>query len=399
MVGLRFYLYILVTAIALSCLAYGQSESYREYSFLFGSPEELEPVAAAGTSLNKMFQDIYFRGFGPRLPERVQPFVEVGWSVYWTYFFSLWPHEFGHWARARQVGGDFLIHSVGFPFPEAEMSLPADLGPEEGILPSIGGHEINSLMLQQAQFDFYNRDYAYADELIHAFIQEVYFPFYAFVIAPSDPFDSLTWVDTRGDPVESTLSVFENLTGRAPVDTAGWVDPLLSAYYRETIYLSLLWAMLDPFLYQSLEAFGADLNEDHGLMRPQMLGNEKLSWYYGTQFNQSPLGYELYFTNYLRMWQKFAAIYFKFGKPFENNGIGIRVPDLIETRNITVGVACDLWDQAIYDIGTAVSVDIRYQSKMGLGLILKGSWKDDGYLIGRRLEESTTFFAGFSYRY
>lgn len=164
-----------------------QTEPYREYRFVFGLPDEIEVFATAGVSLNKVFTDIYYKGLGPLLPKTVAPFTETIWSVFWTYFFSMWPHDFGHWSRAKQVGGEFIIHKFGIPFPKAEMKLPPNITHEEETLTLIGGFEVNNLMKNQTHIDFYNNNFAHADELVHAFIQEVYYPFYAFVIIPADP--------------------------------------------------------------------------------------------------------------------------------------------------------------------------------------------------------------------
>ncbi|UCH63636.1 MAG: hypothetical protein JSU77_04105 [Fidelibacterota bacterium] len=395
----RLFSRLLVITITYGSLAYGQSVPYREYQILLGQPQELEMIAKAGNTLNKAIQDLYLKGIGPRLPEKVQPFVETFWSVYGTFLCSLWPHEFGHWARAQQVGGNFIIQSFGLPFPRAKMDVPASLSPQEEALPSIGGHEINYLMMRQTHLDFYSKDFSYALDIVHAFIQQVYYPVYAFMIAPADPEEPSTWTDTRGDPVESALIVYQNYTNRDAIRGDGSVDPELVSYYREAVYLSVLWTLLDPMLYQSTKAFGADMEQDYGLMTPWMLGDENESWTWGTQFNPSPLGYELYFNNYLRLRQKLYAFYIKTGRPYKNIGIGIQAPSLIETGNLTLGAACDLWNQDIHGKGAAVSLDIKYQFYEGFGLLLRGSWKDDGYLVGRRLEQSVALFAGVSYRY
>jgi hypothetical protein len=392
---IRIWTCLLLSGVVL----YAQPGPQREYHLLLGQPEELELIASTGVALNKAFQDLYFKVLGPRLPGKIEPVIENIWSIYGTFLCSLWPHEFGHWARARQVGGNFIIHSFGLPFPRAEMDVPEALAPEEEALPSIGGHEINYLMMRQAHLDFYAKDYGYALDIVHAFIQEVYYPVYAFVVAPADPEEPSTWTDTRGDPVESALIVYKSFTGRPAIREDGTVDPDLVRYYREAVYLSVLWTLLDPMLYKSTRAFGTDLNEDYGLMKPWMLGDDKKAWVWGTQFHPSPLGYELYLTNYLRLKGKLYAVYLKGGRPYQNLGIGFRIPGLIEQGNFALGAACDLWDQDMYGSGAALALDVQYQVSNSFGLLLKGGWKDKGYLVGRRVEESMTFFAGISYRY
>ena len=163
--------------------------------------------------------------------------------------------------------------------------------------------------------------------------------------------------------------------------------------------MSLLWTLLDPMLYQSAKGFGADMKKNYGLMTPWMLGNERNAWIYSTQFHASPLGYEMYFTNYMRLNRKLYTMYIKYGRPYKNTGIGIYIPGLFETENFTLGAAVDLWNQDIYGKGAAISLDVEYQLHKNFGLLLKGSWKNRGYVIGKRVEKSPMLLAGFNYRF
>jgi hypothetical protein len=377
----------------------GESEPYREYRFLFGEPYAIEEMATAGLSLNRVFADIYLKGLGPVLPEKMRGVGEVAWSIFWTFTFTMWPHDFGHRYRAREMGGEFIIHGYAFPFPDAEMRLPPGLPSEGGSLSSIGGFEVNLLMKRQVHMDFYRKGYAHADELIHAFIQETHYPAYALLLTPANPKEASTWTDTRGDPVESTLSVYEGYYGRSAIRGDGSVDPDLVRLYRESVYLSVLWTLLDPMLYRSVKAFGLEMDEDYGRLYSKMYGNERFGWIYGTEFHATPLGYELYLNNYLRLGGKLYSIYLKGGRPYKNYGIGVQAPELIRTGPLTLGAACDLWDQDIYGSGVSVTLDAEYRFSNHWGLLLKGAWKNRGYLVGRRIEESTLLLAGFGYRF
>ena len=82
-----------------------------------------------------------------------------------------------------------------------------------------------------------------------------------------------------------------------------------------------------------------------------------------------------------------------------NLGVGVNIPSLIETGKFTLGASCDYWDQDIYGSGGAVSINMQYRFYKGFGLLLNGSWKAKGYLIGRRTEETPTLLAGFNYRF
>jgi len=124
---------------ATSAQGYGRSGPEREYRFMFGTMTEVDLFASAGISLNRISQDVFYRGFGPRLPEKLQPFAEITWSIFWNFIFTMWPHDGGHWARANQIGGDFHIRRFGFPFPDAVMIQPPSHVVGEGTLSSIGG--------------------------------------------------------------------------------------------------------------------------------------------------------------------------------------------------------------------------------------------------------------------
>jgi hypothetical protein len=372
----------------------------REYRLMFGSLTELEPIATAGLTFNRMVHDLYYDRIGPVLSEKIRPVSEIAWSIFWTFTFTMWPHDGGHWARAEQIGGNFIIHGYSFPFPEAEMKLPSTLKPGEGTLSSIGGFEINYLMSRQVRNAFYGNGYVHADDLIHFLIQHTHFPFYAFLLTPADPTVPETWTDTYGDPVECVLSVYENYTGRPAIRNDGSVDPDLVRQYREASYLSLLWTLLDPMLYRSAGAFGADMYENRGLTPSKMLiGNGQNGWIYGTQFHPSPLGYELYFTNYMHLKGNFYTVYLKWGRPYRNIGIGISAPGLLETGKTSVGLSCDLWDQDIYGRGAALSVNTEFRAGERFSLFLDGTWKDRGYLIGKRIRQSVTIQCGFGYRF
>ncbi len=394
----------LMTALVFLPVTIGAQESgpddpYREYRLLLGNLTEIEIAATTGHTLNKVFSDLYFRGFGPTLPEKIRPVTDILWQVFWTFTFTMWPHDMGHWVRADEIGGHFLVHGYAFPFPHADMNLPSVLAPGEGTLTSTGGFEVNHLMAYRTHRDYYQRGYAFADELVHSFIQQTHIPSYAFLFTPARATEPGTWTETVGDPVESVLSIYQDRTGRPAIQPDGSVDPELVSLYRETIWIGLFWTLLDPTLHRSLKAFGADLYREHGLMRSQMWGNDRFAWMPGTRFHISPLGYELYLLGYLRLRDRFGVVYLKGGRPFRNLGFGIDLPDLLETGRFSLGLAADLWDQDLYGPGAAATMTAGFRLNPKLRLEVKGNWKDRGYLIGRRIEQSVTLLAGFSYRF
>ncbi len=390
---------LLFLPVSLSAQGQDPEEPYREYRLLAGELTEIEIAAATGHTLNKVFSDIYFRGFGADLPEKIRPITDVVWQIFWTFTFTMWPHDMGHWVRADQVGGHFLVHGYAFPFPHAEMHLPDVTAPGESTLTSTGGFEVNHLMAYRTHRDLYQRGWAFADELVHSFIQQTHIPFYAFLLTPARATKPETWTDTVGDPVEAVLSIYGDYTGRPAIRPDGSVDPELVDLYRETIWVGLLWTLADPTLHRSLKAFDADMRENHGLMRSRMWGDERFAWLPGTRFHIGPLGYELYLLGYLRRHDRFGVVYLRGGRPYHNLGLGVDLPDLIRTGRFSFGLAADLWDQDLYGPGAALTVETGFRLTPKLALEAKGTWKDRGWLLGRQIDQSLTLLGGFSWRF
>jgi hypothetical protein len=372
----------------------------RQYDLVCSYPLESDFFSTAGVTLNKAFQDIYFRGIAGYVPDKIKPITETIWALNWSFIFTMWPHDGGHWLRASEVGGEFVIERFGYPFPVAKMHLPENLDDRYETLASIGGHEINFLMRQQIHTDYYLNQYAFADELIFGLVQDLMYPLYTFVIAYAKPSNPEVWTDTRGDPVEYTLSVYKKFTDRPAIMENGEVDPDLISQYREGTVLGLLWPMLSPMFLRGLQSFKADFKDNFGLIKgPWMIGNDRLSWSWGTHFNPSPLGYELYLMNYFRIRKTLVLVSLKYGRPYKNNGIGINVPEAISFKNFHVGLSADAWDQDIYGMGGSVLVRAGYLPQKGFGIHLGAGYKTDGYMIGRKVDASSIVRAGCSYSF
>jgi hypothetical protein len=371
----------------------------REYTLMVGPPDELEPLALAGVGLNKALTDAWYQGIGPHVPGKLGDILGVTWQVFWTFNASVWPHELGHRGRARQTGGAFVIDGYAFPFPKAHMELAEDYDPPElATLSSVAGFEVNALMRRQTIQDLYARDYGYSDELIHAFIQDIYFPLYAFVIAPARATAPETWTDTRGDPVEETLSVYRTWTGREPVGEDGAVDEVLVGMYREAVFVNLATVALDPVVWQEARAFGADMDEDYGLTQPWWIGGERLGWMPSPQMTPTPLGYEVTLHNYLRAGRPWV-VSLTAGRPYRDLGLSLAAPALVDTERLTLGAEAHGWSQEVWGSGGAIYGRLDLRLVGGLGLALKGGAKTGGYQVGRRIEAGPLIMGGLSWRH
>ena len=371
----------------------------RDYTFVIAPSYEMDLVSVNSWSLNRLVQDTYTKGIAPLIKnESARFWLGEGWGVFWTYMHIIWPHEFGHWIRGKQGAGDFIFHNAALPFPYTTVQLPEDATLEDEIIISIGGFELNSLMANQTANEFYEKRYSYADSMINGLVHKVFFPLYGLAIFPADPEKSDTWENTRGDPVHFVLPTYKRYTGRPALKDDGTVDETLVSFYREATYLSLIWNLLDPFLYQSASAISEDDKLTPFSAGPRIFGDYSLGWIYGTLFNPSPLGYELYLNNYVYLKDRLYILSLKHGRPFKNNSIGLRIPNLYSGNKFSINTELELWDQDIYGVGVAVGSTVKYDYSNYLGVFAKAEWKDRGYQLAKRIQRSATAFIGIIYQ-
>ncbi len=393
----------MITALLLLATALGapddddtsRFEPTRQYNFVYAPGYDLRTVSMASPTLNRLTQDAYLYGIAPHLPRKVGNVIGFGWSAFFTYTTMLWPHEFGHWSRAQQVDSSFIFHNAMPLLPHTTVEMPANASLADNALLSVGGFEVNGLVASQVQLDFYRNGGAFADELAHGLLNEAFFPIYAGVF-PAKATDPDTWRNTRGDPVHSVLPVYEWNTGRQPVRN-GEVDPALVRQYRETLYLSLAWTALDPGLVQQGQAFFSDTFEAKEAWMP--IRTEHFGWTWGTQFNPSPLGYELYLNQYFVVEDRIFQLDLKIGRPFKNRGVILRAPDLFESDRLRLGAELEFWDQDIYGAGVAATAEVELHLHGGLGLLGWGGYKDEGYVRGRAIERTPFAALGMTYQF
>lgn len=358
----------------------------REYPFTIGEPLDSRTIVGTGIALNKLSYDVFNTGIAPKLPDSVVPWIEPAWSFFWTFNFTMWPHDYGHWVRANQVGGDFIIESYRFPFPIATMVIPPGATSLDKTMMSIGGFEINTLMRRYTENRYYETGYRDAEDLVHGFIQTIMFSMYTNLIAPADPTKADTWNNTYGDPVDVVKQVFEHYTGR-PAVNAGVVDPELITLYREYYWANLLTVLLDPMTYKMAHAFGEDMRQQPRVHDPWLYQSDNFSWAYTSTFNPGALGYEIRLTQHLKINNHYMRAYIQTGRPFKNRSVGFAMPRFYQLGNIIIGSEIDLWDQDIYGRGNMFTLNSRYRISRSMEMVLDLHWKDDGYIVGHRLEK------------
>jgi hypothetical protein len=374
----------------------------REYRIAVGLPTDMALIASTAVNSVQALSDLYFEGVGLPLPPAIRPVVGIVWQTWWMYLLTIYPHEFGHWSRAREIGGDFIIQGFALPWPKATMVLPAGVDPLSEGLTSVAGFEINALMHRQVMDGFYAHGFAHSDELVFALIQEIYYPGYAFLIAPAvgsvDPADPRTWQHTTGDPMEAALLAFTAWTAKPPVRPDGTVDPDLESFYRECTLMSVVAMFLDPMLYQGVLAFAADMAVNHGLVRPWMMGGDSFAWMYSTLFNPTPMGYELSLANHFRLADRPFSLTLRYGRPILDVGLDISAPVLIRSGGLCIGIALDYFYQDPYGHGLGTTVSAVWDLGDSWSLGVEAGGKTRGYLLGRPIAESARILLEARYR-
>jgi len=387
-------------------LAETETRVARDYPSVFGGLTDLTSVSSLGVNLYAVLSDLSTYGITPNLPKGFAPVFDMAWQTWWSFMLTIWPHEFGHWMRAREIGGEFVFVEFGIPWPDARVELPADADLFLETLTSTGGFEINSLMRLQILEDLYANGAMGSSLLVHSFIQGIYYPAYAWLVAPMvnggwiDPENADTWINTMGDPVESAFLVYRNHTGNGIPAAGGTVDETLVSYYRECLLMSLLWTVIDPGLYQGLglikaapdspasAAQGLSRSAEQTVVRPFMFGGKDFSWIYGTLFTATPLGYELSLLNHFRVRGTYALLTLRYGRPFVNFGAGVSIPYIVATSAVRIGARADWWYQEPFGHGAAFRIVSDFGFGFPVRLRLAAGWKSEGFLLGMPVDQA-----------
>jgi len=368
----------------------------RKYQIGIYNQYDLRNSSENAIAMHRVLNDGFRKSIKPLMNDKLGNISYGAFSFASTFMALVWSHEFGHTLRAKQVGGHFDIHNASIPVPYTTMHLPEDISLVNETLAVTGGFEVNYLSVRSLQREFITQNGSYNEDLSLGFVHRLMYPLYTSLIVPINPEDPEVWKDTPGDPANCALLTYKNYSGdNVFVDPDSTVNPGLVKYYQQAAILGSFFNLLDPQFYR--EAGGAFGSSSKTRKPIFLLGNYNTGWTYGTLFNISPLGYELYMNNYIHINKNMFSAYLKYGNPFKNTGMGVAWYDIIKESNIRLSSFIDIWDQDIYGSGVSGELNVDYKFSDKLGIHLNLGYKTKGYVLGKQTSKGANLGFGLIY--
>ena len=174
----------------------------------------------------------------------------------------------------------------------------------------------------------------------------------------------------------------------------GSVNPELVQLYNEAAIFASFFQLLDPQFYRDV---GAAFGKTSKTRRPIFLISDfNNGWTYGTLFNASPLGYELYMQNYFHINNRQFGLYLKYGRPFQNIGLGVSMNNVLTFKAFQADVLAEIWQQDIFGSGASLELSGKWKLNKHLGLNFNLGYKTEGYVLGKQLNSGANLGAGIS---
>ena len=389
------FLFSLGLLLAPRSAAAQDSTLNRQYTFSAFNQYDLRNSSLNAISAHRLLHDGFRKGIKPHIGEKLGNVSYGVYSFAITYLTMLWSHEFGHSLRAAQVGGKFNIHNVGLPFPYTTMTLPQDISLTDEALSVTGGFEVNYLNIANLQAEFMGHNGLPNEDLALAFANRLMYPLYASVVVPIDPNNPEVWINTAGDPVHYTLPVFEKYSNGEVFLPDGSVNPDLADFYNQAALLASFFNLLDPQFYREV---GATFGNSQKFRQPIFLiGDHTTGWTYGTHFNTSPLGYELYMNNYLHLNGQQFGLTLRYGRPFNNSGLGLAWNNIVATQKVHLGGRVDLWAQDLFGEGIATELKAEFKLNHFISISTVAGYKTKGYVLGKQIDAGANLGLALSF--
>lgn len=372
---------------------FGQDSLWvRTYDFGIYNNNDLRNSSENAISTYRVLNDGFSSLVTSKMNPKVGNITKGVFNFATTFLTMLWSHEFGHSLRARQVGGKFNIHNFNVPVPYTTADLPEDISLTDEALFSAAGFEVNYLNVRALQSQFVRQNGLWNEDLSFSFVNRLMYPIYTTLIVPINPKEPNVWIETAGDPVHYILPVFENYSNNQVFMPDSTVNPELVKLYNQATFFAAFFQLLDPQFYREV---GAAFGKSSKTRRPIfMIGGYSNGWTYGTLFNASPLGYELYMQNYIHLKDKQYGLYVKYGRPFKNMGLGFSMNDAITYRNFKSDFLLEIWQQDLFGNGISAEFNGQLQVSDLIGINFNLGYKTNGYLLGKQLDSGLNLGAG-----
>lgn len=384
---------LLILSFSFVVSGFGQDSLWqRKYDFGIYNNHDLRNSSTNAIGTYRVLNDGFDALVTSRLNSKVGGVTKAVFNFATTYLTMLWSHEIGHSIRANQVDGKFNIHNFGLPIPYTTVDLPEDISLMNEAIFVTAGFEMNYLNVRTMQSQFIRQNGLWNEDLAFSFANRLMYPIYTTLIIPIDPKERNVWIETAGDPIHYILPVFKNFSNGKVFLEDETVNPELVSFYNQATIFAQLFNLLDPQFYREV---GASFGKSSKIRRPIFLvGDYDNGWTYGTLFNASPLGYELYMQNYLHLSSHQYGLYLKYGRPFKNIGIGFSMNDIIKKEKFTSDLLVEAWSQDILGEGVSTEIINRWKISEVVGLNFNIGYKTEGYVLGKQLGSGVNMGVG-----
>ena len=367
----------------------------RTYDFGVYNQYDLRNSSTNMISTYRLLHDGFEKGVSSKMNPKLGKISQGIFDFASIFLTMVWSHEFGHSLRARQVGGKFNIHNFGVPIPYTTADLPESISLVDETIFVTAGFEVNSINVRSLQSQFIRQNGLWNSDLSFSFANRIMYTIYTSIIVPIDPKDKEVWIHTAGDPVHYILPTFKNYSNDNVFVQDSAVNPELVSLYNQANIFGAFFQLLDPQFYREV---GAAFGNTSKIRRPLFLiGDYENGWTYGTLFNASPLGYELYLQNYIHFNHMQFGLYAKYGRPFKNLGLGVSMNHILDFEKLKTDVILEIWQQDIFGNGVSLETQTKLMLSKNIGINLNIGYKTEGYLLGKQLKEGINLGFGLSF--
>lgn len=375
--------------------SFGQDSLWqRTYSFSALNNYDLRNSSTNFIGVHRVLIDGFYSLSDAILKPKASNISKGIFSFATTYLAMLWSHEMGHYLRAKQVGGHFNIHNFGLPVPYTTVDLPDDINLVDEAIFVTAGFEVNYLNVRHLQSQFVRQNGLWNEDLSLSFANRLMYTIYTTLIVPVDPAKKDIWINTAGDPVHYILPVFKNYANGQVFMPDSSVNPDLVSFYNQASIFATFFNLLDPQFYREIGAvFGKSSKKRQPIF---LVGDYEKGWTIGTLFNASPLGYELYMQNYIHLKNRQYGLYLKYGRPFQNIGLGVSVNDVLQFKGFQADLLAELWQQDLFGKGFSAEMKGNWKFSNHFGLNFNLGYKTEGYVLGKQLDSGLNVGAGIN---